>query len=185
MRHVSPTRDALDRRVLASPPLSHWSRFAPWVEGEAWPAVESLNGLLPEAADFRFVQWVWMYGVWSIGWQALWGVVPPEWRQQARAFVEYRKDEFAHDPFGRDRDRRARIGVTPRIVEQVDEDMVEELRIDAHQRQAGRHLQPVPAQPPLLEPRGRHRARQGGGLDPVDRGEGRADQAVERRRGRG
>ncbi len=39
-------------------------------------------------AGFRFVQWVWMYGVWSIGWQALWGVVPPEWKQQARAFVD-------------------------------------------------------------------------------------------------
>jgi hypothetical protein len=55
MRHVAPTRDALDRRVLASPPLSHWSCFASFVEGEAWPAVDTLNGLLPAAADFRFV----------------------------------------------------------------------------------------------------------------------------------
>jgi hypothetical protein len=37
---------------------------------------------------FRFIQWVWMTGVWSIAWQALWGVVPPERRAQARAFVE-------------------------------------------------------------------------------------------------
>jgi HEAT repeat protein len=37
---------------------------------------------------FRFFQWTWMYGVWSVGWQALWSVVPPERRQQARAFVD-------------------------------------------------------------------------------------------------
>lgn len=36
----------------------------------------------------RFVQWVWMYGVWSTGWQALRGVVPIEWREQVRAFMD-------------------------------------------------------------------------------------------------
>ncbi|WP_426287573.1 DUF3025 domain-containing protein [Luteibacter sp. E-22] len=56
MRHVAPTRDALDRRVLASPPLSHWSRFARFVEGEAWPDVESLNGLWPGPSGFRFAR---------------------------------------------------------------------------------------------------------------------------------
>jgi len=56
MRHVAPTRDALDRRVLASPPLSHWSRFAGFVEGEAWPDVESLNDLWPEPSGFRFAR---------------------------------------------------------------------------------------------------------------------------------
>lgn len=55
MRHVAPTRDALDRRVLASPPLSHWSDFASFVEGEAWPGIDELNALLPAASDFRFV----------------------------------------------------------------------------------------------------------------------------------
>lgn len=55
MRHVAPTRDALDRRVLASPPLSHWSRFASFVEGAAWPDIDELNALLPEGADYRFV----------------------------------------------------------------------------------------------------------------------------------
>jgi HEAT repeat protein len=37
---------------------------------------------------FRFLQLVWMYGVWSSGWQALWGVVPPERREQTRAFMD-------------------------------------------------------------------------------------------------
>jgi HEAT repeat protein len=37
---------------------------------------------------FRFLQWTWMYGVWSVGWQALWSVIPSEHRQQARAFVD-------------------------------------------------------------------------------------------------
>lgn len=36
----------------------------------------------------RFVQWVWMYGVWATGWQALRGVVPTEWREQVRAFMD-------------------------------------------------------------------------------------------------
>lgn len=37
---------------------------------------------------FRFVQLAWYYGVWSPGWQALWGVVPPERRDQTRAFMD-------------------------------------------------------------------------------------------------
>jgi HEAT repeat protein len=36
----------------------------------------------------RFVQWVWMYGVWATGWQALRGLVPIEWREQVRAFMD-------------------------------------------------------------------------------------------------
>src|SRR5918999_2497086 len=36
----------------------------------------------------RFVQWVWMYGVWATGWEALRGVVPNEWRGQVRAFMD-------------------------------------------------------------------------------------------------
>src|SRR5918999_3222543 len=36
----------------------------------------------------RFVQWVWMYGVWATGWEALRGVVPIEWRGQVRAFMD-------------------------------------------------------------------------------------------------
>lgn len=55
MRHVAPTRDALDRRVLASPPLSHWSRFASFVEGETWPEVDAMNALRAPASDFSFV----------------------------------------------------------------------------------------------------------------------------------
>jgi HEAT repeat protein len=39
-------------------------------------------------ATIRFVQWVWMYGVWATGWQALRGVVPTEWREQVRAFMD-------------------------------------------------------------------------------------------------
>ncbi|WP_448098078.1 DUF3025 domain-containing protein [Luteibacter yeojuensis] len=54
MRHVAPTRDALDRRVLASPPLSHWSPFARYIEDEAWPRVDALNTLWPTASGFRF-----------------------------------------------------------------------------------------------------------------------------------
>jgi HEAT repeat protein len=37
---------------------------------------------------FRFVQMVWMHGVWVSAWQALYNVVPPERRDGARAFVE-------------------------------------------------------------------------------------------------
>jgi HEAT repeat protein len=36
----------------------------------------------------RFVQWVWMYGMWTTGWEALRGVVPIEWRGQLRAFMD-------------------------------------------------------------------------------------------------
>lgn len=56
MRYVAPARDAFDRRVLASPPLSHWSAFASLLENDAWPAVERLNDLLPDAATVRFVR---------------------------------------------------------------------------------------------------------------------------------
>lgn len=55
MRYVAPARDAFDRGVLASPPLSHWSAFEPLLRDEAWPDVERLNDLLPEGADVRFV----------------------------------------------------------------------------------------------------------------------------------
>jgi MFS family permease len=44
-------------------------------------------GFAPLVA-IRFVQWVWMYGVWATGWQALRGVVPTEWREQVRAFMD-------------------------------------------------------------------------------------------------
>jgi len=55
MRYVAPTREALDRRVLASPPLSHWSAYAAFVEGERWPDVEALNALWATGSDRRFV----------------------------------------------------------------------------------------------------------------------------------
>lgn len=55
MRYVAPARDAFDRGVLASPPLSHWSAFDTLLRDEAWPDVERLNALLPEGADVRFV----------------------------------------------------------------------------------------------------------------------------------
>ncbi|MEX1827730.1 DUF3025 domain-containing protein [Luteibacter sp. CQ10] len=55
MRYVAPARDAFDRGVLASPPLSHWSAFASLLEGDTWPEVQRLNDLLPHHADVRFV----------------------------------------------------------------------------------------------------------------------------------
>jgi hypothetical protein len=55
MRYVAPTREALDRRVLASPPLSDWASFAAWMGGDAWPGVEDLNALWPAGARHRFV----------------------------------------------------------------------------------------------------------------------------------
>ncbi|HEY4092246.1 MAG TPA: DUF3025 domain-containing protein [Luteibacter sp.] len=55
MRHVAPAREVFDRRVLASPPLSHWAGFAPLIEGEAWPEATGLNALLPDDSDLRFV----------------------------------------------------------------------------------------------------------------------------------
>jgi hypothetical protein len=55
MRYVAPTRQALDRSVLASPPLSEWSSFAPLMRGEAWPSVDELSALWPAGAHHRFV----------------------------------------------------------------------------------------------------------------------------------
>jgi HEAT repeat protein len=39
-------------------------------------------------AGVRFLQLIWMYGIWTTGWQALRGVVPIEWREQVRAFMD-------------------------------------------------------------------------------------------------
>jgi HEAT repeat protein/predicted MFS family arabinose efflux permease len=50
-------------------------------------AVAVSPGFAP-IVTFRFVQWVWMYGVWTTGWQALRGVIPSEWREQVRAFLD-------------------------------------------------------------------------------------------------
>jgi len=55
MRYVAPTREALDRRVLASPPLSHWSGYAAFVEGDAWPEVDALNACWSGESRHRFV----------------------------------------------------------------------------------------------------------------------------------
>lgn len=55
MRYVAPTRDALDRRVLASPPLCDWADYAGWVDGAAWPCVDDLNALWPTGSRHRFV----------------------------------------------------------------------------------------------------------------------------------
>ncbi|MDF3981427.1 DUF3025 domain-containing protein [Luteibacter sp. PPL201] len=55
MRYVAPARDALEARVWATPPLSHWSAFAPLLQGDAWPGVDELNAWLPEGAARRFV----------------------------------------------------------------------------------------------------------------------------------
>jgi len=37
---------------------------------------------------FRFLQLVWVFGVWAAGWQALYGVVPPDRRDGVRVFME-------------------------------------------------------------------------------------------------
>lgn len=55
MRHVAPTREALDRSVLAWPPLALWSEFRSFVEGDEWPGVEALNALWPQDGGMRFV----------------------------------------------------------------------------------------------------------------------------------
>lgn len=54
MRYVAPARDAFDRGVLALPPLSHWSAFAPLLDSDTWPDVQGLNDLLPRDAEVRF-----------------------------------------------------------------------------------------------------------------------------------
>ncbi|MGH2724795.1 MAG: HEAT repeat domain-containing protein [Actinomycetota bacterium] len=51
-------------------------------------AALALTGTFEALVSFRFVQLVWMYGVWTSAWQALWGVVPPEHRDQARTFMD-------------------------------------------------------------------------------------------------
>ncbi|HEY4292016.1 DUF3025 domain-containing protein [Luteibacter sp.] len=56
MRYVAPTREALDRGVLASQPLSEWSSFASFLREEEWPGVEGLNALWPEGSRHRFVE---------------------------------------------------------------------------------------------------------------------------------
>lgn len=52
---MAPTREALDRSVLAAPPLSAWSCFAPLLRAGAWPSIVELNALWPEGARHRFV----------------------------------------------------------------------------------------------------------------------------------
>lgn len=54
MRYVAPARAAFQRSVLARPPLSDWSGLHHFVEGEAWPAVDALNALLPPGSTVRF-----------------------------------------------------------------------------------------------------------------------------------
>ncbi|KAF1006438.1 MAG: hypothetical protein GAK28_02456 [Luteibacter sp.] len=55
MRYVAPTREALDRSVLASPLLAHWDEFATFVEGGEWPDIETLNALWPPGGGMRFI----------------------------------------------------------------------------------------------------------------------------------
>lgn len=55
MRYVAPTRQSLERRVLASPPLSYWTDYTALLGGEAWPDIATLNALLPACSDVRFV----------------------------------------------------------------------------------------------------------------------------------
>ncbi|NID14140.1 DUF3025 domain-containing protein [Luteibacter yeojuensis] len=55
MRYVAPTREALDRSVLTSPPLSDWADFAPLLRAADWPEVDGLNTLWPDGARHRFV----------------------------------------------------------------------------------------------------------------------------------
>lgn len=55
MRYVAPPREQLDRRVLAVPPLAHWSEFSALIASDAWPETAGLNALLPAGAGIRFV----------------------------------------------------------------------------------------------------------------------------------
>lgn len=55
MRYVAPTREALDRRVLAVPPLAQWAEFAPLLSGAAWPEASDLNALRSPGSDKLFV----------------------------------------------------------------------------------------------------------------------------------
>jgi len=55
MRYVAPSRDTLERSVLALPPLSHWDEFRALIDGPVWPGIDALNALLPHASGVRFV----------------------------------------------------------------------------------------------------------------------------------
>jgi hypothetical protein len=55
MRYVAPTRQSLERSVLASPPLSYWGDYAALLGSHDWPDIAALNALLPPGSDVRFV----------------------------------------------------------------------------------------------------------------------------------
>lgn len=55
MRYVAPTRESLERGVLASPPLSAWSDYASLLGGAEWPDTAALNARLPTGMELRFV----------------------------------------------------------------------------------------------------------------------------------
>ncbi|MET0616237.1 MAG: DUF3025 domain-containing protein [Luteibacter sp.] len=55
MRYVAPSRESLERSVLASPPLSAWEEYAALLGDAEWPDTTILNALLPGDADLRFV----------------------------------------------------------------------------------------------------------------------------------
>jgi HEAT repeat protein len=59
----------------------------PFIYLAGFAALVLAPGFAP-LVTIRFLQWVWMYGVWATGWQALRGVVPIESREQVRAFMD-------------------------------------------------------------------------------------------------
>jgi HEAT repeat protein len=59
----------------------------PVIYGVGFGVLALGTGFVPVAA-FRFVQMLWVNGVWAGAWQAQYNVVPPERRDRTRAFVD-------------------------------------------------------------------------------------------------
>jgi hypothetical protein len=56
MRYVAPARGSVAAASFAQPPLADWAEYGEWLQGAAWPTVESLNDGWLHPARWRFVR---------------------------------------------------------------------------------------------------------------------------------
>ncbi len=55
MRYVAPARGSIDPGVFERMPLVAWRDYATWLEGDAWPSIDQLNGGVSGETAHRFV----------------------------------------------------------------------------------------------------------------------------------